>query len=86
MRGFLAIVGSLLLATGSALAHTGHGGHGGTTDPNVALPLALFVGGGLVLGTAVYLDHAGQLEGRLADFGVLLGAIGVVTGIALALV
>jgi len=83
----LAVLATLLLATGPSLAHGGHDGHAGATggtDPLV--PAALVGGGVLVLGTATYLAHRGRLDDRLADLGVLLGIVGLLAGAALALV
>lgn len=81
-----ALIGALLAATGRVAAHGGHQGHaGGSGWSEVALGLALVVGGVLILGTSVYLDHAGELDGRWADGGVLLGIVGLLAGIALSL-
>lgn len=84
MRRLGSVLTTLLLATGTAVAHTGHEHAGSGTDP--LLPLALVGAGVLVLGTSAYLDHADQLDDRLANLGVLLGIVGLMAGITLSLV
>jgi hypothetical protein len=85
MKPLASLLVIVVLATGPALAHSGHQQHAGTgTDP--LLPLALVGGGVLVLGTSVYLDRVDELSDRLASLGVLLGIAGLMAGIALGLV
>lgn len=84
MRRLGSLLATLVLATGTAMAHTGHEHAGSGTDP--LLQLALVGGGVLVLGTSAYLDHADQVDERLANLGVLLGIVGLMAGITLSLV
>jgi hypothetical protein len=85
---FGAIAGSFLAVTGTALAHSGHEEHAGASGggASLALPAALLVGSVLVLGTSVYLNRTDQLDGKLADAGVLLGVLGLLAGITIGLV
>lgn len=80
MRRSGAVLALLSVAVGSTLAHSEHVSHSSGPD---LLPPAVFLGGVLVGGTALVLDHRGELNRRLADFGVALGALGVLAGIGL---
>jgi|GEM_PF-2874370 len=85
----LAGLATCLAATAPALAHSGHTTHtpaGGTGGAGLALPAALIGGGLLVLGTSVYLDRSGDLDGRFKDLGVLVGVVGLLAGLTLGLV
>lgn len=84
MRRLGSLLATLLLATGTVVAHAGEEHAETGTDP--LLPLALVGGGVLVLGTSAYLDHADQRDDRLANLGVLLGIVGLLAGITLSLV
>ena len=85
-RTLTALVG-LSSSVGAAVAHSGHETH--ATDAGgagLAVPAAVLAGGVLVLGTSVYLSRTDQLDGRLADAGVLLGVLGLLVGLTLGLV
>jgi hypothetical protein len=85
-RTVTALLG-LLLSAGAAGAHSGHETHAADAGgAGLALPAAVLGGGLLVLGTSVYLNRTDQLDGRLADAGVLLGALGLLVGLTLGLV
>ncbi len=80
-RALAALVG-LVVVSGRAGAHAGHRSHdGGGLHP--AIPAAVFLGSVLLLGTAVYLDHRGDLDRTLADVGVAVGVVGLLAAVAL---
>ncbi len=84
----LAVLWSAIAFAGTTLAHSGHQEHAGAAGSggSLALPAALLVGSVLVLGTSVYLNRTDQLDGKLADAGVLLGVLGLLAGITIGLV
>lgn len=61
---------------GAALAHSGHD-HPESGGGGLLLPAALLFGSMAILGTSVYLDRAGEIEGWMARAGVLLGIVGL---------
>ena len=85
-RTVTALLG-LSLSVGTVGAHSGHETHAADAGgAGLALPAAVLGGGVLVLGTSVYLNRTDQLDGRLADAGVLLGALALLVGLTLGLV
>lgn len=87
-----ALVGTVVATTGRALAHAGedHGGgeaSGGTLAGLPAwFPALVFLLSGIILGTVVYLDHTGELDRRLANAGVAVGALGILVSLAFAFI
>lgn len=79
-----ALLVALWLATGNVLAHSDHAADGGTGGS--LLPPMTFAGGIAVLGAAVWLDDRGAIDGRKADVGVALGAIGILAAVVLLVV
>lgn len=77
--------GGLLVAlfglAGRVAAHAGESHDDGGV--HWAVPAAVFLGSVLVLGTAVYLEHEGDLDRRWADVGVTVGVVGLLASFAL---
>lgn len=75
----LATAATLLVSSSrTALAHAGEHDDGGLS---AGVTAALFVAGTVVIGAAVYLDHANEIDRRLADAGVLLGIVAALGGL-----
>lgn len=80
------VLAAMLAVVGRVAGHGGHSGHATSGGQDVALVTAVVGGSLLVLGTSVYLDHNGALDGKWADTGVLLGVVGLLAGMTLAIV
>lgn len=66
------------------VAHSGHG-HADGSSGGVLLPAAILLGSGAVLGTSVYLDRRGEIEGWMVRAAHLLAVLGLLAGTLLAL-
>jgi uncharacterized membrane protein len=82
MRRLLASALAYLATTGVALAHETGTVHEEPLLPSVVAP-TVFLGGVLVLVTAVVLDHREMLGARETNAGVAVGVVGILAGIGL---
>jgi len=81
-RGITALaasVASILLYSGTVLAHESHSHQ----DSSNFLPMAVFGGSLFVLGAGLYVDQREDTDDRYADIGVFLGVGGFLVAIGL---
>ena len=80
VRRALPGVAALCVATGQAVAHSGHAeGHGG--GGSILFPTVMLLVSLLVIGGGAYLDHTDGVDGRLARLAVLFGIAGLLVGV-----
>lgn len=79
-RRLLALAATLVLSTGRAFAHAGHGHGGGEVR---WVPAAAFLASVGLLAGAVYADRREGIAPRVSDAAVIAGLVGVLLSIGL---
>lgn len=79
VRLLAGLVVGLACGAGSALAHSGHPHADAGGTPGLVGPV-LLGGGLLVVGGLAYLNRTGDIDGRIARVGILLGILVLLFG------